>query len=305
MRNYILRRLLHSVGVLWGVTVVVFLILHLTGDPVTLLVPIDATQETVDLLRREMGLDDPLYVQYGRFIRGAIQGDFGFSYRQSEEALSLVLDRLPATLQLSFISLALALVVAVPVGIISAVKSNTLPDRVGMVFALLGQAIPVFWLGIMLILIFAVTFPLFPAAGKGTLRHLVLPSITLSMFLMARITRVVRTSMLEVLEQDYVRTARAKGLRELVVIGKHTLKNAAIPIITIVGLELGTLLGGAVITETVFAWPGVGRLAVKAIYNRDFPVVQASVFMLSLIFIALNFLVDILYTYIDPRVKFD
>jgi ABC-type dipeptide/oligopeptide/nickel transport system permease component len=174
-----------------------------------------------------------------------------------------------------------------------------------MVFALLGQAIPVFWLGIMLILIFAVTFPLFPAAGKGTLRHLVLPSITLAMFLMARITRVVRTSMLEVLEQDYVRTARAKGLRELVVIGKHTLKNAAIPIITIVGLELGTLLGGAVITETVFAWPGVGRLAVKAIYNRDFPVVQASVFMLSLIFIALNFLVDILYTYIDPRVKFD
>jgi peptide/nickel transport system permease protein len=287
------------------VTVVVFLILHLTGDPVTLLVPIDATQETVDMIRREMGLDDPLYVQYGRFIKGAIQGDFGFSYRQSEEALSLVLDRLPATLQLSFIGLVLALLVAVPVGIISAVKSNTLPDRVGMVFALLGQAIPVFWLGIMLILIFAVTFPLFPAAGKGTLRHLVLPSITLAMFLMARITRVVRTSMLEVLEQDYVRTARSKGLRELVVIGKHTLKNAAIPIITIVGLELGTLLGGAVITETVFAWPGVGRLAVKAIYNRDFPVVQASVFMLSLIFIALNFLVDILYTYIDPRVKFD
>lgn len=286
-------------------TVVVFLILHLTGDPVTLLVPIDATQETVDLIRHEMGLDDPLYVQYGRFIKGAIQGDFGFSYRQSQEALSLVLDRLPATLQLSFISLALALVVAVPVGIISAVKSNTLPDRVGMVFALLGQAIPVFWLGIMLILIFAVTFQLLPAAGKGTLRHLVLPSITLSMFLMARITRMVRTSMLEVLEQDYVRTARSKGLRELVVIGKHTLKNAAIPIITIVGLELGTLLGGAVITETVFAWPGVGRLAVKAIYNRDFPVVQATVFMLSLIFIVLNFLVDILYTYIDPRVKFD
>lgn len=286
-------------------TVVVFLILHLTGDPVTLLVPIDATQETVDMIRREMGLDDPLYVQYGRFIKGAIQGNFGFSYRQNQEALSLVLDRLPATLELSFISLTLALVVAVPVGIISSVKSNTLPDRLGMVFALLGQAIPVFWLGIMLILIFAVTFQLFPAAGKGTLRHLVLPSITLSMFLMARITRVVRTSMLEVLEQDYVRTARSKGLRELVVIGRHTLKNAAMPIITIVGLELGTLLGGAVITETVFAWPGVGRLAVKAIYNHDFPVVQAAVFMLSLIFIALNFLVDILYTYIDPRVRFD
>lgn len=286
-------------------TVVVFLILHLTGDPVTLLVPIDATQETVDMIRREMGLDDPLYVQYGRFIKGAIQGNFGFSYRQNQEALSLVLDRLPATLELSFISLTLALVVAVPVGIISSVKSNTLPDRLGMVFALLGQAIPVFWLGIMLILIFAVTFQLFPAAGKGTLRHLVLPSITLAMFLMARITRVVRTSMLEVLEQDYVRTARSKGLRELVVIGRHTLKNAAMPIITIVGLELGTLLGGAVITETVFAWPGVGRLAVKAIYNHDFPVVQAAVFMLSLIFIALNFLVDILYTYIDPRVRFD
>ncbi len=305
MRSYIFRRLLHSIAVLWGVTVVVFLILHLTGDPVTLLVPIDATQETVDMIRREMGLNDPIYIQYGRFIKGAIRGDFGFSYRQNQEALSLVLDRLPATLQLSFVSLALALVVSIPVGIISSVKSNTLPDRVGMIFALLGQAIPVFWLGIMLILIFAVTFPIFPAAGKGTLRHLVLPSITLSMFLMARITRVVRTSMLEVLEQDYVRTARSKGLRELVVIGRHTLKNAAMPIVTIVGLELGTLLGGAVITETVFAWPGVGRLAVKAIYNRDFPVVQATVFMLSLIFIALNFMVDILYTYIDPRVKFD
>jgi ABC-type dipeptide/oligopeptide/nickel transport system permease component len=218
--------------------------------------------------------------------------------------MSLVLERMPATLELTAAAMAIAVSVAVPVGILSAVRRNSVLDHAGMVLALLGQSMPVYWLGIMFILLFAVRLNLLPAFGAGSWRHLILPAITLGAFSMARIARLTRSSMLEVLGQEYVRTARAKGLSELRTVLKHGLKNAAIPVVTVIGLDMGTLLGGAVITETIFAWPGVGRLAVQAISYRDYPLVQAAVFTLALIFVLINFLVDILYTYLDPRVAY-
>ena len=303
MKFYILKRLFHSIFVLVGISLVVFIILHLTGDPAALLMPMDATPEQVAQFRKEMGFTDPVIVQYWRFFKGTLRGDFGQSFRHSQPALDLVLERMPATIQLTLAALFLALVIAVPVGIISAIKRNSILDHIGMTGALLGQSTPVFWLGIMLILIFSVTFQIFPSSGRGEIQHLVLPAITLGMFSMARTARMMRSSMLEVLGQDYIKTAKAKGLAPGIVILKHALKNASIPVVTIVGMELGTLLGGAVITETIFAWPGVGRLAIQAIYNRDYPVVQASVFILASIFVMVNLIVDLIYTYLDPRVK--
>ncbi len=303
MRFYILKRLFHSIFVLVGISVVVFVILHLTGDPAALLMPMDATPEQVAQFRREMGFTDPLVVQYLRFFKGTLRGDFGLSFRHSQPALSLVMERMPATIQLTLAAMAIALIVAIPVGILSAIRRNSILDHIGMTGALLGQSTPVFWLGIMLILIFSVTFQWFPSSGRGEIQHLVLPAVTLGMFTMARTARMMRSSMLEVLGQEYMKTARAKGLSPGIVILKHALKNASIPVVTIVGMELGTLLGGAVITETIFAWPGVGRLAIQAIYNRDYPVVQAAVFVLASIFVLVNLLVDILYTYLDPRVN--
>jgi peptide/nickel transport system permease protein len=303
VKSYILKRLFHSVFVLIGISVVVFIILHLTGDPAALLMPMDATPEQVAQFRKEMGFTDPLLVQYWRFFKGTLRLDFGLSFRHSQPALDLVLERMPATIQLTITAMIIAMIIAVPVGIISAIRRNSILDHIGMTGALLGQSTPVFWLGIMLILVFSVTFQWFPSSGRGTLEHLILPAVTLGMFSMARTARMMRSSMLEVLGQEYMKTARAKGLSPRMVILKHALKNALIPVVTIVGMELGTLLGGAVITETVFAWPGVGRLAVQAIYNRDYPVVQAAVFLLASIFVLVNLVVDILYTYLDPRVK--
>jgi ABC-type dipeptide/oligopeptide/nickel transport system permease component len=263
----------------------------------------DATPEQVAQFRQEMGFNDPLIVQYWRFFKGTLRGDFGQSFRHNQPALSLVLERMPATIQLTLAALAIALIIAIPVGIISAIKRNSLLDHLGMTGALLGQSTPVFWLGVMLILIFSVILQWFPSSGRGGIENLVLPAITLGMYSMARTARMMRSSMLEVLGQEYMKTAKAKGLSPQMVILKHALKNASIPVVTIVGMELGTLLGGAVITETIFAWPGVGRLAVQAIYNRDYPVVQAAVFILASIFVLVNLLVDIIYTYLDPRVK--
>jgi ABC-type dipeptide/oligopeptide/nickel transport system permease component len=303
MKGYILKRFFHSIFVLVGISLVVFIILHLTGDPAALLMPMDATPEQVAQFRKEMGFEDPLIVQYWRFFKGTLRGDFGQSFRHSQPALELVMERMPATIQLTAAAMVIALVVAIPVGIISAIRRNSILDHIGMTGALLGQSTPVFWLGIMLILIFSVTIQWFPSSGRGEIQHLVLPAITLGMFTMARTARMMRSSMLEVLGQEYMKTAKAKGLNPGMVILKHALKNAAIPVVTIVGMELGTLLGGAVITETIFAWPGVGRLAVQAIYNRDYPVVQAAVFLLASIFVLVNLIVDLLYTYLDPRVK--
>jgi ABC-type dipeptide/oligopeptide/nickel transport system permease component len=303
VKSYILKRLLHSVFVLVGISLVVFIILHLTGDPAALLMPMDATPEQVAQFRKEMGFTDPLVLQYWRFFQGTLHGDFGISFRHSQPALGLVLERMPATIQLTAAAMIIALVIAIPVGILSAIRRNSILDHVGMTGALLGQSTPVFWLGVMLILIFSVTLRWFPSSGRGTVEHLILPAVTLGMFTMARTARMMRSSMLEVLGQEYMKTAKAKGLSPSIVILKHAMKNALIPVVTIIGMELGTLLGGAVITETIFAWPGVGRLAVQAIYNRDYPVVQAAVFILATIFVLVNLAVDILYTYLDPRVQ--
>ena len=304
MRSYLLRRLWQAVLVLFGVSVVVFGILHLTGDPAALLLPPDATAEDVARFRTAMGFDDPWIVQYIRFLKGALRGNFGESLRHGEPAMHLVLERLPATFELAGAGLLLALCLAIPAGIISAVKRNTSIDYVSTVVALMGQAMPTFWLGIMLILVFSVRLNWLPSSGRGDFVHLVLPAVTLGLFTTARITRLTRSGMLEVLGQDYIRTARAKGVSERPVVWKHALKNASIPIVTIVGIELGTLLGGSVITETIFAWPGVGRLSVQAIFNRDYPVVQAAVFILASTFVLLNFVVDIAYTWLDPRIRF-
>ena len=303
MTTYVVRRLAQSVIVLLGISVVVFVILHLTGDPTLLMLPPDATAEEVARFRRAMGFDDPLPVQYWRFLKGVLRGDFGNSLRHDEPALALVFERMPATLELTAVALGVALVLAIPAGIVSAVFRNTVLDYVSTVVALLGQAMPTFWLGIMLILVFSVRFHLLPSSGRGTLEHLVLPAVTLGLFTTARITRLTRSGMLEVLNQDYIRTARAKGVSDPPVVWKHALKNAAIPIVTIVGIELGTLLGGSVITETIFAWPGVGRLSVQAIANRDYPVVQAAVFLLATTFVVVNLVVDLIYTYLDPRIR--
>ena len=306
MKAYLLRRLLQSLLVLLGVSAVVFLILHLTGDPAILLLPQDATAEDIARLRSQLGFNDPLIVQYLRFLRGAVQGNFGDSLRHGEPAMSLVLERLPATFELAGAGLLIALCLAIPTGILSAVRRNTVVDYVSTVVALLGQAMPTFWLGIMLILVFSVHLGWLPSSGRGggDVQYLILPAVTLGLFTTARITRLTRSGMLEVLGQDYIRTARAKGVSEPPVVWKHALRNASIPIITIVGIELGTLLGGSVITETIFAWPGVGRLSVQAIFNRDYPVVQAAVFLLATTFVVVNFLVDITYTYLDPRIRF-
>jgi peptide/nickel transport system permease protein len=303
MRTFLVRRLLQSLVVLFGVSFVVFAILFLTGDPALVLLPPDASAEDVRRFREAMGFNDPFLVQYGRFLRGALRGDFGQSVRHGEPAFDLVLERMPATFELAGAALFLALCLAIPAGIVSAVRRNSVLDYVSTVVALFGQSLPTFWLGIMLILVFSVQFHLLPSSGRGTLEHLVLPAVTLGLFTTARITRLTRSGMLEVLNQDYIRTARAKGVSDPPVVWKHALKNAAIPIVTIVGIELGTLLGGSVITETIFAWPGVGRLSVQAIANRDYPVVQAAVFMLATTFVVVNLLVDVIYTYLDPRIR--
>jgi peptide/nickel transport system permease protein len=303
MKVYLLRRLAQSLLVLLGVSFVVFGILFLTGDPALVLLPPDATIEDIAKFRKEMGFDAPFFVQYGRFLYGALRGDFGQSIRHGEPAFDLVMERMPATFELSGAALLIALCLAIPAGILSAVRRNTILDYISTVVALLGQSMPTFWLGIMLILLFSVQWNLLPSSGRGGWENMLLPAVTLGLFTTARITRLTRSGMLEVLNQDYIRTARAKGVANPPIVWKHALKNAAIPIVTIVGIELGTLLGGSVITETIFAWPGVGRLSVQAIYNRDYPVVQAAVFTLAATFVVVNLLVDLVYTYLDPRIR--
>ena len=303
MKVYLLRRFAQSLLVLLGVSFVVFGILFLTGDPALVLLPPDATIEDIAKFRKEMGFDDPFFVQYGRFLYGALRGDFGQSIRHGEPAFELVMERMPATFELSGAALLIALCLAIPAGILSAVRRNTILDYISTVVALLGQSMPTFWLGIMLILLFSVQWNLLPSSGRGGWENMLLPAVTLGLFTTARITRLTRSGMLEVLNQDYIRTARAKGVANPPIVWKHALKNAAIPIVTIVGIELGTLLGGSVITETIFAWPGVGRLSVQAIYNRDYPVVQAAVFTLAATFVLVNLLVDLIYTYLDPRIR--
>ncbi len=303
MTRYIVRRLLWAVVVLLGVSVVTFLVVYLTGDPTALYMGPEGTKADYELLQHAMGFDRPLYEQYWRFLSGAISGDFGLSLRHQRPTLPLVLEKLPATIQLALAAMAFAMAFALPLGIISAVKKDSLLDTVCMIIAMAGQCIPTFWLGIMLILIFAVQWHLLPVYGRMEWRSLILPAVTLGAWAMARTARLTRSSMLEVLGQDYMRTARAKGLAEQIVILRHALKNAAIPVVTVIGLEMGSLLSGAIITETVFAYPGVGRLAVEAVVNKDIPMVQAVVFVVATMFVVVNIVTDIFYVVLDPRVR--
>lgn len=302
MTAFVVRRVIRLVVVCVGVSLVTFAILHASGDPVALIMP-EAPEADRAVLRHALGLQDPLPVQFVRFAANAARGDFGRSFFHREPAFGLVLERMPTTLTLTVLAMALALLVAVPVGIYSAVRRNSPVDHAATVAVFLGQSMPVFWTGIMLILLFAVQWRLLPVSGWGSWSAMVLPTVTLGTFTAPLLLRIVRSSMLEVIGLDYVRTARAKGVPERVVIGRHALKNAALPLVTVTGLQFGLLLGGAVITETVFAVPGVGRLIVGAIRQLDFPVVQAGVFLLAMMVVTVNFLVDLLYLYLNPTIR--
>jgi peptide/nickel transport system permease protein len=285
------------------VSVVVFALVHFSGDPVLLMVSPDAPPDVVTSTRQALGFDRPLYEQFARYLGNAAHGDLGISLRMNRPVTTLIFERLPATLQLTLAALVIAVLVAIPAGIVSAVKRGTVVDRLAMAGAVAGQAVPIFWLALLLIALFGVRLRWLPVYGSGSLAHFVLPAVSLSTIIMGRLARLVRSSMLEVLGQDYVRTARAKGLGESRVLSVHALRNASIPIVTLLGLQFAQLLGGAVVTETIFAWPGIGRLVVEAIFNRDFPVVQGVVLVVSLIFVAVNVLVDLSYAVLDPRIR--
>jgi ABC-type dipeptide/oligopeptide/nickel transport system permease component len=303
MRRYVLARLAQSGLVVLLSLTAVFGMVRLGGDPVLLFLPMDIQAKDVNEIRQRLGFNDPLAVQYGRFMAGALHGNFGESLRYRRDAFGLVLERLPATLLLAGSAIALTLIVAIPLGVMTAVRRDTLVDHVGTLATVLGQATPGFWLGLMLIYLFAVQLRWLPTGGYGTFAQLIMPSVVLAAFFSARVARLTRSAMLEVLGEEYIKTARAKGLGEGRVIGKHTLRNAAIPIVTLAGLEAGQLLGGAVITETIFAWPGLGRLTVQALLNRDFPVVMAAVSFTSVVYTLMNLAVDLAYGWLDPRVR--
>jgi peptide/nickel transport system permease protein len=311
MRTYIIRSLLQGLIALNGVLLVVFLMLHLTGDPAGVLMPVDATQEDLERFRRDMGFDKPLHVQYLYFLighgernRGVLRGDFGFSYRHEVPAMGLVVEHIPATVHLAVVSIIIALVIAIPAGILSAVFRNTWIDHLSSVVSMFGQSLPNFWMGLMLIIVFAVYLRWLPTSGYEGPEYVVLPALTAGLYATARIMRMMRSTLLEVMGLDFVRTARAKGLGETSVIVRHALKNASIPVVTLVGLELGLLMSGTVVTEVVFAWPGVGFLTVDAIINQDYPVVQAAVTLLAIMFIGVNLAVDVVYAWLDPRISY-
>lgn len=299
-----MKRLGHAVIVLIGVTLAVFLITRMTGDPVRLMAPLDATEADIELLRTQLGFNRPLYVQFIEYLKGAVVLDFGDSLRHREPAMLLIFERMPSTIQLSLVALVLSIVIAIPTGVIGAVKPGSIADAFGTLLALLGQSMPVYWLGILLIIIFAVGFRMLPAGGKQGWESFILPAFTLAAYTSASIMRLLRSSMLEVLTLDFIRTARAKGISERKVLYKHALRNALVPVVTVIGLQLGSLLSGSVITETIYAWPGVGKFIVQAIYNRDFYVVQAGVFLFALIIVAINLATDVLYAVLDPRIRY-
>jgi peptide/nickel transport system permease protein len=300
---FLVPKLLRALIALWLVTTVVFVVMRLSGDPVPLLLPPDAPTSEMERVRRELGLDRPLPVQYAVFVGNVLRGDFGRSIHFRQPALDVVKGYLGASVELGLTAFFVAALAAVPIGLISALRRNSILDHIAMAVALVGQAAPTFFLGILFILLLSLKADLFPTGGRDSARNLVLPALTLGAFAMASIARLTRSAVLEVLRADYIRTARAKGLAETLVVAKHTLRNAALPIVTITGLQFGTLLGGAVVTETVFAWPGIGRLAIQSIYNRDYPVVQCTVFLSAVMFIVINLAIDLLYGVLDPRVR--
>jgi len=303
MRALVLRRLARVLVVGTGVSLITFAILQMSGDPIALMMP-EAPESDRARLRAEMGFNDPVPVQFGRFVFNIVRGDFGRSFYHRAPALDLVLERMPTTMTLTLLALAVAVAVSIPAGIYSAVRRDSVVDHVVTVVVFLGQSMPVFWTGIMLMLLFAVQWRVLPVSGWDGWRFMILPAVTLGIFQAPLLLRIVRSSMLEVLNLDYVRTARSKGVSEWLVVWRHALTNAALPLVTVMGIQFGILLGGAVVTETVFAVPGVGRLIVRAIQQLDFPVVQAGVFLLAMIVVALNFVVDMLYLYLNPQIRY-
>ena len=303
MKRYALRQVVQLAVVIVGISMLAFAILHVIGDPVTLLLPQNAGKEEYARYNKLLGLDRPIYVQYWKFASRAVRGDFGKSWYADTPAFKLVLERMLPTLYLTTAGLVTALLIALPLGILAALKRHSFVDSLCTMAAVAGQAMPIFWLGIMLIIIFAVQLRLLPASGYGTWQHFLMPAFTLGAFLAPITMRLVRSGMIEIMNMEYIKTARAKGLAERWVVIKHAFRNACIPVITVLGLQFGQLLGGAVITETVFAWPGVATLTVDAIRNQDFPVVQCAVVLLALIIVAVNFLVDMIVGLIDPRIR--
>lgn len=332
--KYCFKRVLLAIPTIIGVTIVVFLIVHMIpGDPAQVMLYPQGTPEAVEALRVRMGLDQPLHIQYLTWVNNVLHGDLGDSVQSYDPVLKEIWDRFPATIELSLAAIFIAVAVGIPLGVLAARKRNSFIDYLCISVSLLGVSIPVFWLGMMLIFVFAAILNILPVSGRLTMglslnqitglylidslitgnfnafgdavKHLVLPAIALATIPLALIVRVTRSSMLDVLNEDYIRTARAKGVPLAKVIFKHALKNALIPVITVIGLQFGTLMGGAILTEEVFSWPGIGRLIVGAIYNRDYPLIQGVILIVSLIFILINLLVDILYAYIDPRISYD
>ena len=311
MLKFILKRMLLMFIVMLGVTMMTFLIMHFTpGDPAEMIAMArygvdDLTQEDIECVRIQEGLDAPIHIQYLRWLNHALHGDLGCSLTNGDPVLSEILIRFPATIKLAVVSMIIALIIAIPVGIISATRQYSLIDNASMMGAMLGVSMPNFWLGLLLILFFSLYLGWFPVCGYGGFEYIVLPALTLGTGMTAITARLMRSNMLEVLRQDYIRTARAKGLGEKVVISKHALKNALIPIVTVIGMQFGRVLEGAVIVETIFAWPGIGKLLVDSIYARDFAMIQGGVLFVAAIFVIVNLVVDISYTYLDPRIRYE
>ena len=306
MFQYVIKRLLSIIPVLFGISLLLFFMLRaLPGDPAQVLAGQMATPEDIEHIRHQQGLDKPMYIQYAVFLGQLAKFDLGRSARTQNPVIQEIWARLPNTILLAVVAITLACLFGIPAGIISAIRPYTFLDYLVTSTALFGISMPVFWLGLMLVIVFSVILPWLPAGGTGSWKHVILPSITLTAFVVAFIARMTRSSMLEVLSQDYTTTARSKGLMEKVVVIKHALKNALIPIITVVGLQFGMLLGGAVLTETVFAWPGVGRLIVDSILARDYPVIQGTILIFGLIYTLVNLMVDVIYAFVDPRIRYD
>uniref|UniRef100_A0A9E8CS23 ABC transporter permease n=1 Tax=Bosea sp. NBC_00436 TaxID=2969620 RepID=A0A9E8CS23_9HYPH len=304
MIDYVLRRILYTIPSLVGIVIACFFLTRLTGDPTDLFLPIDASEEAREAFRIQNGLNHSLLEQFATFAWKALHGDFGNSLRFSEPALNLLAERLGATIELAFATLAIAVMIGIPAGIMSAYYRNSWLDLTVRSLAALGQAVPTFYWGVVSILIFAVWLRWLPTGGSGGIAHLILPATTLASTLIALLARVMRSTTLDVMRQDFVRTARAKGLGEFAIMMRHVARNAFIPVLTIIALQFGVLMGGVIVTETVFSWPGVGRLAIQAIYARDYPVVQAVVFFFAVIFVLSNLLADVLSAVLDPRVRF-
>jgi len=304
MKNYLLRYVLQFVPVLLIISLIVFVLVYMAGDPVALMLPDSATPDEINMLRESLGLNRPFFVQFWVFLTKVCTGDFGVSFRYHSDAMSVVLSRLPASLMLGLLAMVFALAVAIPLGIWSAMRKNSALDVLITGASVAGKAMPTFWLGLMLILIFAVQWPIFPVSGSGGLQHMILPAITLGGGTAAEIARLMRSNMIETLGQDYIRTARSKGLGEGTIILRHAFKNCLNPVITIITVQLPFLIGGSLITETVFAYPGVGQLLVQAVNARDMSIVQAGVFVIALLVIFMNMVGDVLYRVVDRRIQY-